>query len=55
MRGGAADRVQKYRVYIKYCVIFRFLKNIPDSGLPRFSLGVSVCTPDFTFEPSDGR
>ena len=44
MRGGAADRGQKYRVLIKYCVFFRFLKNIPDSGLSLFSLGDSVCT-----------
>ena len=33
----------KYRVSIKYCVFFRFFKNIPDSGLSLFSLGVSVC------------
>ena len=33
-----------YRVFIKYCVFFRFFKDIPDSGLSLFSLGVSVCT-----------
>ena len=33
-----------YMVFIKYCVFFRFVKNIPDSGLSLFSLGVRVCT-----------
>ena len=33
-----------HRVFIKYCVFFRIFKNIPDSGLSLFSLGVSVCT-----------
>ena len=31
-------------MFTKYCVFFRFLKNIPDYGLSLFSLGVSVCT-----------
>ena len=34
-----------YRVFIKYCVFFVRLENIPDSGLSLFSLCVSVCTP----------
>ena len=29
---------------IKYCVFSKILKYIPDSGLSRFPLGVSVCT-----------
>ena len=33
-----------YRVFIKYCVFFEDFKIIPDSGLPLFTLGVSVCT-----------
>ena len=33
-----------YRVLIKYCVFSKILKYIPDSGLSRFPLGVSVCT-----------
>ena len=32
-----------YRVFIKYCVFSKILKYIPDSGLSRFPLGVSVC------------
>ena len=36
--------MNSYRVFNKYCVFFRFLKNIPDYGLSLFSLGVSVCT-----------
>ena len=32
-----------YRVFIKYCVFSKILKYIPDSGLSRFLLGVSVC------------
>ena len=31
-------------VFIKYCVFFKILKYIPNSGLSRFTLGVSVCT-----------
>ena len=31
-------------VFIKYCVFSKILKYIPDSGLSRFPLGVSVCT-----------
>ena len=34
-----------YRVFIKYCVFPEIFKYIPDSGLFRFPLGVSVCTP----------
>ena len=37
-----------YRVFIKYCVFFRFFKNIPDSGLSLFSL--SVCTHTWQIE-----
>ena len=33
-----------YLVFIEYCVISKILKYIPDSGLSRFPLGVSVCT-----------
>ena len=33
-----------YTVFIKYCVFLKILKYIPDSGLTRFPLGVSVCT-----------
>ena len=33
-----------YRVFIKYCVFSNILKYIPDSGLSRFPLDVSVCT-----------
>ena len=33
-----------YRVFIKYCVFSKILKDIPDSGLYRFPLVVSVCT-----------
>ena len=33
-----------YRVFIKYCVFSEDFKNIPDSGLSLFSLGVSMCT-----------
>ena len=33
-----------YRVFVKYCVFSEDFKNIPDSGLSLFSLGVSVCT-----------
>ena len=36
--------LQKYRVFIKYCVFSKVLKYIPDSGLSRFPLGVNVCT-----------
>ena len=32
-----------YRVFIKYCVFSKILKNIPNSGLSRFSLGVRGC------------
>ena len=32
------------RVFIKYCVFSKIFKYILDSGLSRFSLGVSVCT-----------
>ena len=35
--------MQFYRVFIKYCVFSKILKYIPDSGLSRFSLGISVC------------
>ena len=36
---------RRYRVFIKYCVFFsKILKYIPDSGLSRFPVGVSVCT-----------
>ena len=31
-----------YRMFIKYCVFSEVFKNIPDSGLSLFSLGVSV-------------
>ena len=34
---------QMYRVFIKYCVISKILKYVPDSGLSRFLLSVSVC------------
>ena len=30
--------------WIEYCVISNILRYIPDSGLSRFPLGVSVCT-----------
>ena len=40
---------------IKYCVFSKILKYIPDSGLSQFSLGVGVCTLDFTLGPPDGR
>ena len=43
-----------YKVFIKYCVS-KIFKYISDSGLSRFSLGVSVCTPDFMLGPLDGR
>jgi len=33
-----------YRVFIKYCIIFEDFKNIPDSCLSLFYLGVIVCT-----------
>ena len=33
-----------YRVFIKYCFFSKILKDIPDSGLYRFPLVVSVCT-----------
>ena len=33
-----------YRVFIKNCVFSKILKYIPDSGLSRLPLGVSVCT-----------
>ena len=33
-----------YRLFMKYCVFFRFFENILDSGLSLFSLCVSVCT-----------
>ena len=33
-----------YMVFIRYCVFSEDLKNIPDSGLSLFSLGVIVCT-----------
>ena len=36
--------INNYRVFIKYCVFFRIYRNIPDSGLSLFSLGVSLCT-----------
>ena len=32
------------RVFIEYCVFSKILTYILDSGLSRFSLGVSVCT-----------
>ena len=32
-----------YRVFIKYCVLSEILKYVPDSGLYRFPLSVSVC------------
>ena len=32
------------RVFIKFCVFSDLKKNIPDSSLSLFSLGVSVCT-----------
>ena len=32
-----------YRVFIKNCVFSKILKYIPDFGLSRFPLGVSVC------------
>ena len=35
--------MQTYRVFIKYCVISKILKYIPDSVLSRFPLGASVC------------
>ena len=44
MKKNLVFRYRIYRVFIKYCVFFRFLKNIPDSDLSLFSLGVSVCT-----------
>ena len=31
-------------MFIKYCAFSKILKYIPDSGLSRFPLGVSVCT-----------
>ena len=31
------------RVFIKYCVLSEILKYVPDSGLYRFPLSVSVC------------
>ena len=34
----------RYRMLIKYCVISNILKYIPDSGIYRFPLVVSVCT-----------
>ena len=44
----------------KYCVFSKILKNILDSGpgsagLSRLSLVDSVCTPNFTLGPLDGR
>ena len=42
MKKNLVFRYRIYRVFIKYCVFFRFLKNIPDSDLSLFSLGVSV-------------
>ena len=33
-----------YRVSIKYCVFSKILRNISDSGLSRFPLGVSEIT-----------
>ena len=32
-----------YRVFIKYCVLSKILKYIPDSGLSRFSLEAVFC------------
>ena len=32
-----------YRVFIEYGVLLKILKYIPDSGLSRFPLVVSVC------------
>ena len=37
-------RCVTYRVFIKYCAFSKILKYIPDSGLYRFPLAVSVCT-----------
>ena len=45
-RGGSSrgKKWVKYRVLIKYCVFSKILKYIPDYGLSRFPLVVSVCT-----------
>ena len=46
--GGSAQCVhgeyhsRTYRVFIKYCVFSKILKYMPDSGLSRFPVGVSV-------------
>ena len=39
-----AIAVTIYSVFIKYCVFSEDIKIFPDSCLPLFSLGVSVCT-----------
>ena len=50
LRQCIASKV-RYRVFINYCVF----KNIPVSGLSLFSLGVSMCIPDYTPGPPDDR
>ena len=42
--GGMVRRLNRYRVFIKYCVFSKILKYFPDSGLSRLPLDVSVCT-----------
>ena len=37
-------QINRYRVFIKYCVFSKILRYIPDSGLYRFPLGVSEWT-----------
>ena len=41
---SVVNPIVSYRVFIKYCVFSKILKYIPDSGLSRIPLGVSVCT-----------
>ena len=36
--------LERYRVFIRYCVFSKSLKYILDSGLSRFPLGFSLCT-----------
>ena len=41
---NSVNMYTRYNVFINYCVFFQRFKNIADSGISLFSLGVSVCT-----------